>query len=79
MNFLLGLLIGISLTVGAAYMHDASVAGADRNDPRLIVNWDNFNSNLKGVRDDVAAGWSRLTGQPRKDERSASDSPERSS
>jgi hypothetical protein len=72
MNFLLGLLFGVFVTIGAAYVHDASVGGVERHDPRLIVNWDALDADIKGLRDDVAEGWSRLTGRGSTgDERSA--------
>jgi len=50
MRFIFGIIIGIALTVGAAYVHDSRVASASETNPDLappdvvgdgeIVNWD---------------------------------------
>jgi hypothetical protein len=64
MNFLLGLVLGALIAVGAAYVHDTSLPPAER-EARAIVNWDAFDADMKSLREDMADGWSRLTGRKR--------------
>ena len=58
MRFLLGLIFGALMTVGAAYVHDTAIRGPEQP---AIVNWTALDSTLKVVRDDVASGWERLS------------------
>lgn len=65
MNFLFGLVVGVLLAVGVAYVHDASLPAGAGTEARAIVNWQVFDDNVRSLREDVADGWSRLTGQSR--------------
>ena len=58
MRFLLGLIFGALMTVGAAYVHDSAIRSADQP---AIVNWTALDTTLKVVREDVTAGWERLS------------------
>lgn len=58
MRFLLGLVFGALLTVGAAYVHDTSIRSADAP---TIVNWSQLDTTLRLVPDDMASGWERLS------------------
>lgn len=64
MRFLSGIIVGILLTVGAAYVFDAtrsSDASAAATD-RQMVNWDVVQTELKVLAANIQGGWSRLTG-----------------
>ncbi|ACK51415.1 conserved hypothetical protein [Methylocella silvestris BL2] len=65
MRFLLGLVVGVLLTVGAAYMFDSTrkAEGADAATPRQMVNWDVVQAELKTLSAQIGDGWSRLTGR----------------
>jgi hypothetical protein len=65
MRLLFGIILGIALTVGAAFMHDNNVppdAPSSTTAERQIVNWDI----LGGVVQEQVAGlrrlWARVTG-----------------
>ncbi|PNG25355.1 hypothetical protein [Methylocella silvestris] len=65
MRFLLGLVVGVLLTVGAAYMFDSTrrPEGADAATQRQMVNWDVVQAELKTLSVQIGDGWSRLTGR----------------
>jgi hypothetical protein len=67
MRFALGLIVGIVLTIGSAYVADAlhSAPGPDQKEAPRMVNWGVVNDNLKGLSTSVQDGWSRLTGHAR--------------
>jgi hypothetical protein len=64
MRFIFGLLVGIVLTVGCAYVVDTmhSAPGPDQKEAARMVNWEVVNDNLKGLSTSIQDGWSRLTG-----------------
>ena len=59
MNFFVGIIFGIFVAVGAAYVHDAAASSEEAR----LVNWTAFNADVHHVSEDVAAGWARLTGR----------------
>ena len=67
MRFAFGLIIGIVLTIGTAYVTDAmhSAPGPDQKGAARMVNWDVVNDNLKSLSSSVQDGWNRLTGHER--------------
>lgn len=71
MRFVLGIIVGILLTVGFAYVHDAATPGAPTEvaavaaadaDGRM-VNWDVVNRDLRGVNGWVRSQWAWLSGK----------------
>ena len=64
MRFFTGLVVGIALTVGAAYVVDAMHAapGPDGHEARRMVNWEVVNDNMRDLSASVQQGWHRLTG-----------------
>ena len=76
MQMLLGMILGVLLTVGAAFVYDSStgpaangltVASADGH--ASVVNWDvvshdwdGMKQRLREVAVDVERGWKRITG-----------------
>ena len=60
MRTLLGIIVGVFLAVGIAYVHDSSISDADRA-TQAIVNWDAFNASVRGVSTSLSALWDRLT------------------
>ncbi|MFO1114145.1 MAG: hypothetical protein U1E28_00550 [Beijerinckiaceae bacterium] len=65
MNFLVGLVFGVLVAVGAAYVHDASLPEGPARQERALVNWTVFDGEMKTLREDLAQGWDRLTGRAR--------------
>ena len=77
MQVLLGMILGVLLTVGAAFVYDSgtgraanglTVASAEGHAP--MVNWDVVSHDLDGMKQrlrkvaaDVERGWKRITGQ----------------
>ena len=68
MRFTTGLIVGIILTIGVAYVTDAlgSAPGPDGKATPRMVNWDVVSDNMRGLSTEVQDGWARLTGGVRK-------------
>ncbi|MDR3460956.1 MAG: hypothetical protein P4L76_01425 [Beijerinckiaceae bacterium] len=64
MRFALGLIVGIALTIGGAYLIDTmySAPGPDQKEAARMVNWGVVNGNLRALSTSVQDGWARLTG-----------------
>jgi hypothetical protein len=65
MQTLFGFVLGVFLTVGAAYIHDASVTAPalDANTTtaeRRMVNWDVVVNNSRALKSSVDSGWHKL-------------------
>jgi hypothetical protein len=59
MNFLFGIIVGIALTIGTAFIAD-SVTGSVGATPRQIVNWDIAKERLHNSTEAIRVGWERL-------------------
>ena len=68
MRFTTGVLIGIILTIGAAFLVDSlhSAPGPDQKEARRMVNWDVVGDNMRELSTDVQDAWSRLVGGAKK-------------
>ena len=61
MRFLLGVIAGVLLTVGIAFVADSTVATEVASDTnRRIVNWEVAQERLHGFTTLVRTGWERL-------------------
>jgi hypothetical protein len=66
MRLLLGIILGVFLTVGFAYVYDASISGPSespaqaRVEQRPMVNWDVVSGNWHGWSLRVRNAWNRL-------------------
>jgi hypothetical protein len=63
MRFLFGILVGIGLTVGGAYIYDMDRSTADESNAttaRPMVNWDVVDRNWKRATSRVRQEWDRL-------------------
>jgi hypothetical protein len=68
MRLILGILIGIGITIGAAYVHDinlssAPAGGSDAAQPaagRPVVNWDVLSAITHDGTEWVRAQWNKL-------------------
>lgn len=70
MQTIFGIILGVFLTVGAAYIHDASVSApvldpASASSPaaqqqQRMVNWDVVGDNWRALKSRVDSGWHRL-------------------
>jgi hypothetical protein len=59
MRLLFGIILGVALTVGGAYVSDTSKSGPDA---RPMVNWDVVGKNFDALTIMVKQGWAKLTG-----------------
>jgi hypothetical protein len=64
MRFVLGLIVGIGLTIGGAYLIDTmhSAPGPDQKEAARMVNWSVVSDNLRALSTSIQDGWARLTG-----------------
>ena len=64
MRMFFGIIVGIVLTIGAAYVADSirNTSGAEGTAERPVVNWDVVNHGIKALSSTVQGGWARLTG-----------------
>ena len=63
MRLLLGMILGVALTVGGAYVSDtASKPTGSGIDARPMVNWDVVGKNFDSVSAMIKQGWNKLTG-----------------
>ncbi len=71
MRFLFGVIIGVLITVGYAWVHDSSattdMTGQVGENARM-VNWDVVNRNVNDLSETVRVGWDRLTHSVRRAE-----------
>ena len=67
MRFVLGIVVGVILTIGFAYLSDASISpstnasGQTALEQRPMVNWDVVDHNWRAFTESVRLGWNRLT------------------
>lgn len=64
MNLLVGLIVGVLLTIGTAFLADAFATSEVVSDAcsKQIVNWDVAKERLHETTSAVATGWERLKG-----------------
>ena len=65
MRFLFGCLVGVGLTVGAAYLHDFAFAPTTQDMAAVksshIVNWDTLNQTMAALTTGLREDWTRLS------------------
>ena len=57
MRFLLGVIVGAVLVVGAAYIRDASIDTARNPDAKVMVNWPVVSESFRGLNDWAHDQW----------------------
>lgn len=64
MRFLSGVVMGVALTFGTAYVVDTmrSAPGLDGKEARRMVNWDVVGVEMRGLSTGVQDLWARLAG-----------------
>jgi hypothetical protein len=71
MRFLFGLIVGVLIAIGAAYVHDATVAssmsGPDITGARM-VNWDAVSHSFNRLAEGTRENFDRLIGRGRRDQ-----------
>ncbi len=65
MQTIFGFIIGVAVTIGVAYVHDASITApsVNANAPtteRQMVNWDVVGTNWQELKSNVSQGWRKL-------------------
>jgi hypothetical protein len=63
MRFLLGVIFGIFLTIGVAYVSDAARPPRAETEAKPMVNWDVVDRNFKDISESVQDGWAKLIGR----------------
>jgi len=58
MRSLIAFVLGIVVTIGAAYVHDTAVALPT---DKPLVNWDQFNTVTHSAMEGIRNQWNRLT------------------
>ncbi|HEY2134876.1 MAG TPA: hypothetical protein VGH49_03250 [Xanthobacteraceae bacterium] len=58
MRTIIAFLLGIAVTIGAAYVHDTATAGPAA---KPLVNWDQLGDVTRDAIDALKAQWSKLT------------------
>jgi hypothetical protein len=58
MRLILGIIIGIALTIGGAYVADKSAAAG----AKPMVNWDVVSKNVSDLTSMARDGWKKITG-----------------
>lgn len=63
MRFITGLIVGVLLTIGTAYVSDATRVPSERDGvtPHM-VNWDVVSANMQGLSQGIRDAWARLMG-----------------
>ena len=66
MRILFGIILGVVLTIGAAYLYDsqhtAAAAQVKAGAPRALVNWDVVDARWHELTGRARAEWKRLAG-----------------
>ena len=66
MQTIFGFIIGVAVTIGVAYLHDASITAPAVNanntvtTERQMVNWDVVGNNWRELKTNVSNGWRKL-------------------
>jgi hypothetical protein len=68
MRFFLGIIVGVLLTIGGAYVYDSATTGTDTSSidrpviemQRPMVNWDIVNRNWRQLTNRVRQEWHKL-------------------
>jgi hypothetical protein len=69
MRVFFGIIVGIFLTIGAAYIYDTlrDTSGAEGAAARPLVNWDVASEDYKTFSAAIQDRWARLTGHSKED------------
>jgi hypothetical protein len=68
MRFFFGIVVGIALTIGVAYVHDLSYAATapapgETVAAKPFVNWDSVGLNARAAAAAIREKWDKLTGK----------------
>jgi len=62
MRVLIGIILGVILTIGGAYLYDSHSATTSASAQRPMVNWDVVGNNWNRLTERARAEWTRLAG-----------------
>ena len=62
MRVLIGIILGVILTIGGAYLYDSHTAAPTASAQRPMVNWDVVSNNWNRLTERARAEWTRLAG-----------------
>jgi hypothetical protein len=65
MQTIFGFILGVAITIGVAYVHDASITAPSINgntttSERQMVNWDVVGTNWRELKTNLSNGWHKL-------------------
>jgi hypothetical protein len=69
MRFALGVIVGVLITIAAAYLRDAALPGGSGVEARPMVNWDVVDRSVHDLSETVREQWARLVGGARRAEK----------
>jgi hypothetical protein len=69
MRFAAGLIVGILVTIAAAYLRDAALPSGTGPEARPIVNWDVVDRSVRDLSETMREQWARLVGGVRRTEK----------
>jgi hypothetical protein len=69
MRFVAGILVGVLITIAAAYLRDAALPSGTGAEARPMVNWDVAERSVHDLSETVREQWARLVGGVRRAEK----------
>jgi hypothetical protein len=69
MRFAVGLIVGVLITIAAAYLRDAALPSGTGPEVRPMVNWDVVDRSVHDLSETVRDQWARLVGGVRRAEK----------
>ena len=69
MRFAVGVIVGVLITIAAAYLRDAALPSGTGAEARPMVNWEVVDRSVHDLSDTVREQWARLTGGVRRAEK----------
>jgi len=61
MRFIFGVIVGVALTVGFAYVHDSVAPGTGEAAAKPYVNWETVGTSMRSAAATVREQWDKLT------------------
>ena len=69
MRFVVGVIIGVLITIAAAYLRDAALPSGTGAEARPMVNWEVVDRSVRNLSETVRDQWARLVGGARRAEK----------
>ena len=63
MRFIFGIIVGVALTIGGAYLHDRGASSAGDPSRRALVNWDTARALVDAETAFLRQLWTKVVGR----------------